>query len=136
MTPQAAKGGRTARMSYGLMAPSCATWGDLDHDLTAEQVKEIGKADVMFTPVAGGATIGPDVAWSVVTKLGPKVVIPMHYSSGRSAGPRQLSSAMPIPLDEFLKDKKNIDKIIDSTFSVIIDSLPKQQEIVVPRLPV
>jgi L-ascorbate metabolism protein UlaG (beta-lactamase superfamily) len=110
--------------------------GDLGHDLTVEQAKEIGKVDVLFTPVAGGATIGPDVAWSVIAKLGPKVIMPMHYGSGRSAGNPWIARVMPIPIDEFLKDKKNIERINGSTFSVTKDNLPKQQKIVVPKLPV
>ena len=54
--------------------------GDLGHDLTAEQAKEIGKVDVLFTPIAGGAT----VAWAVITKLDPRIIIPMHYNTGLS----------------------------------------------------
>jgi L-ascorbate metabolism protein UlaG (beta-lactamase superfamily) len=108
--------------------------GDLGHDLTAEQAKEIGRVDVLFTPVAGGATIGPDIAWSVIAKLSPRVVIPMHYSSGRQAASPWLSRVMPIPLNEFLKDKENIEETSGPTLTVTIDSLPKRQKIVVPKL--
>jgi L-ascorbate metabolism protein UlaG (beta-lactamase superfamily) len=91
--------------------------GDLGHNLTAEQAKEIGKVDVLFTPVAGGATIGPDVAWSVITKLDPKIIIPMHYNTGLSGASPWLPRAMLISLDEFLKGKNNVEKTKGPTFS-------------------
>jgi L-ascorbate metabolism protein UlaG (beta-lactamase superfamily) len=108
--------------------------GDLGHDLTAEQAKEIGKVDVLFTPVAGGATIGPDVAGSVITKLDPKIIIPMHYNTGLSEASPWLSRAMPIALDEFLKGKNNIEKTKGPSLSVTKESLSKEQNIVVPKL--
>jgi L-ascorbate metabolism protein UlaG (beta-lactamase superfamily) len=110
--------------------------GDLGHDLTPEQAKEIGKVDVLFTPVAGGATMGPDVAWSVITKLDPRVIIPMHYNPGISGASPWLSRVMPIPLSQFLKDKKNIEKTDGPTLTVTKDRLPKEQKIVVLRIPV
>lgn len=110
--------------------------GDLGHDLTAEQAKEIGKVDVLCTPVAGGATIGPDVAWSVITKLDPKIIIPMHYNTGFSGASPWLSRVMPIALDAFLKGKKTVEKTNGPGLSVTKDSLPKEQKIVVLRLPV
>jgi hypothetical protein len=42
---------------------------------------------------------------------------------------------MPIPLNEFLKDKKNIEETSGSTFTIAKVSLPKQQKIKVPKLP-
>ena len=110
--------------------------GDLGHDLTIEQVKDIGKIDVLFTPVAGGATIGPDVASSVITKLDPKIVIPMHYNPGLSGTPSWFPRAMPIAVDEFLKEKKNVEKIKKSSFNITKEVLPKEQKIVVLTLAV
>jgi L-ascorbate metabolism protein UlaG (beta-lactamase superfamily) len=109
--------------------------GDLGHDLTAEQAKDIGNVDVLFTPVAGGATIGPDVAWSVITKLDPKIIIPMHYNTGLSGASPWLPRVMPISLDEFLKGKNNVEKTKGPNLSVAKESLPKEQKIVVPKLP-
>ena len=110
--------------------------GDLGHDLTAEQAKEVGKVDVLFTPVAGGATIGPDVAWSVITKLDPKIIIPMHYNTGRLGASPWLPKVMPIALDAFLMGKKSVEKTDGPSISITKETLPKEQKIVVPRLPV
>lgn len=105
--------------------------GDLGHDLTTEQVKDVGKIDILFTPVAGGATIGPDVASSIISKLDPKIIFPMHYNLGHPGAPQWFPRALPIAIDVFLKGKKNIEKIISSNFRVTKDSLPREQKIIV-----
>lgn len=54
--------------------------GDLGHDLNDEQVKAIGKIDVLMIPIGGTYTINGEVAKKVVDKLKPRThVIPMHY---------------------------------------------------------
>jgi len=84
----------------------------------------------------GRATIGPDVAQSVITKLDPKIIIPMHYNAGLSEASPWLPKAMPVPLDEFLRGKKNVERIDGPSFSVNKESLPNEQTIVVPKPPV
>jgi L-ascorbate metabolism protein UlaG (beta-lactamase superfamily) len=39
----------------------------------------IGSPDVLFVPVGGGPTIGAIEAATLVHKLGPPIVVPMHY---------------------------------------------------------
>ena len=56
--------------------------GDLGHLLSPEQLKVIGKPDVLMIPVGGFFTIGPDDAVKVIDQLQPRVVIPMHYRLG------------------------------------------------------
>ncbi|QQG47295.1 MAG: MBL fold metallo-hydrolase [Candidatus Woesebacteria bacterium] len=55
--------------------------GDLGHILTDSLVSEIGVVDVLMVPVGGEFTIGPKEASEVVTKIGAKRVIPMHYKA-------------------------------------------------------
>ncbi len=70
--------------------------GDLGHVLTEEQVEEIGKIDILFTPVGGVYTIDARQAYENAKLLKPKVVVPLHYKlPGMSLG--------IAPLDEFLK---------------------------------
>ncbi len=71
--------------------------GDLGHVLTAEQVEEIEKVDVLLLPVGGGSTINAPMAAEVVRQLEPKVVIPMHYKT--EAIKRELE-----PVDRFLEE--------------------------------
>ena len=54
--------------------------GDLGHELTADQVKAIGKVDVLMVPVGGIYTLNGDQAKKVVDQLKPRLyVLPMHY---------------------------------------------------------
>ena len=71
--------------------------GDLGHVLTAEQVEELGKVDMLLIPVGGVSTIGAPVAAEVVRQLEPKVVIPMHYKT-------QALTLELEPVDKFLKE--------------------------------
>jgi len=107
--------------------------GDLGHDLADEQLKSIGEVDVVFTPIAGGATIGPDIAWTIVNKLDPKIVIPMHYNLGFAGAPPWFSRAMPIDLEVFLEGK-NVERIKQSNFEITKEKLPKELKIMVLTL--
>jgi L-ascorbate metabolism protein UlaG (beta-lactamase superfamily) len=54
--------------------------GDLGHELSADQVKAIGKVDVLMIPVGGIYTLNGDQAKKVVDQLKPRLyVLPMHY---------------------------------------------------------
>jgi L-ascorbate metabolism protein UlaG (beta-lactamase superfamily) len=108
--------------------------GDLGHDLSSNQSQEIGTIDVLFTPVAGGATIGPEIASSIIERLRPKIVVPMHYNPDLPGTPSWFPRAMPIGLDEFLRGKKNIEKILGRSVTISADNLPKEQAIVVLSL--
>ena len=59
--------------------------GDLGHPLDDKQVAEIGKVDIVLTPVGGNFTIDARVATEVCDKLTPRVIIPMHYRKGVAA---------------------------------------------------
>lgn len=70
--------------------------GDLGHELTKEQVVEIGNADILLVPVGGFYTIDALAARSVCSQLKARVVVPMHYRTEYNAG-------WPIaPVDGFL----------------------------------
>lgn len=60
--------------------------GDLGHTLDAEQVKAIGRPDLLMLPVGGFYTIDAKQADQVIAALSPRVVIPMHYKSEVNAG--------------------------------------------------
>ena len=53
--------------------------GDLGHLLSPEQIREIGKVDILFLPVGGRTTLDAGGAVKVMKQLDPAVVIPMHY---------------------------------------------------------
>ena len=54
--------------------------GDLGHLLTPEQLKMIGKIDILLVPVAGGFyTVTASEAREVTKQVNPKIAIPMHF---------------------------------------------------------
>ena len=54
--------------------------GDLGHHLTPDQLKMLGKIDVLLVPVAGGFyTITPSEAREVTKQVNPRIAIPEHY---------------------------------------------------------
>jgi L-ascorbate metabolism protein UlaG (beta-lactamase superfamily) len=81
--------------------------GDLGHVLTDEQVKAIGKVDVLMIPVGGFF-----------------IILPMHY----------LTEKISIPIgkaDDFLKGKSNVTRVEGSEIEVKAGKLPVSAQIMV-----
>ena len=97
--------------------------GDLGRLLTPDQIKAIGKVDVLMIPVGGYYTIDAAEAWKVVDQLKPKVVIPIHYYMPGSKI-NVLST-----VDPFIKGKKNVKHIADGTVKITASTLPKEMEV-------
>lgn len=55
--------------------------GDLGVPPDEEQIRAIGKVDVLFLPVGGYYTMGPEEAKITAELLRPRIVIPMHYKT-------------------------------------------------------
>jgi L-ascorbate metabolism protein UlaG (beta-lactamase superfamily) len=88
--------------------------GDLGHELLPEQVKAIGKVDVLMIPVGGIYTINGEQAQKVVEQLKPRLyVLPMHYGVpgyDDLAGPEEF-------LDGVKKDR--VRKLLDTNELVV-----------------
>ena len=99
--------------------------GDLGHELTPEQVKAIGKVDVLMIPIGGIYTINGGVAKKVVNQIKPtRFILPMHYGV-----PGYDDLVGP---DEFLDGQKNVKKMTDTNELVIpIDAKPPEEPVVV-----
>lgn len=76
---------------------SIAHLGDLGHQLTREQLDEIGRVDGVLIPVGGTYTVDAVGAKQVCEALSPKWVIPMHYRHGSYGFP------VLLPVEEFEK---------------------------------
>lgn len=86
--------------------------GDLGHELTAAQVKAIGKVDVLMVPVGGIFTINGEVAKKVADQIKPRLfVLPMHYGV---PGYEDLLGP-----EEFLDGQKNRKNMTDTNELVI-----------------
>lgn len=70
--------------------------------LTAQQIKEIGRVDVLMIPVGGFYTVDGAQAAALVDELHPRVILPMHYGTpalnpdlrSKLASPRAFLTAM------------------------------------------
>jgi len=120
--------------------------GDLGHQLSDEQVAELGRVDILLlcvgllvpvgephfiTTEAGvrGHTwsqyiINADVANQLYNQLAPRVIIPIHYSNDRC-------SFKLVGVDEFLKGKKNVSRPNTSEAEFKKENLPADARIIV-----
>jgi len=98
--------------------------GDLGHQLSAQQLAELGKVDILLIPVGGFFTIDAKVASQVCNQLAPKVVIPMHYKTNKCE--------FPIAgVDEFLRGKKDASQLDASEVEFKQGELPASTQIIV-----
>lgn len=59
--------------------------GDLGCDLNEEQIRKLGRPDILMIPVGGFYTIDGHAAMKIARKLEAKTVLPMHYRTGYNA---------------------------------------------------
>ena len=96
--------------------------GDLGHVLDEKTISQIGDVDILFIPIGGTYTIDSDEAWSLISKMKPKIAVPMHYKiEGLS---------LPIAgIDSFL-DKNNFKLLkVGNEIDIEKEELPKEPEV-------
>ena len=72
--------GKNAIFVFRLDDICIAHLGDLGHLLTPEQLKMLGKIDILLVPVAGGFyTVTASEAREVTKQVNPRIAIPMHF---------------------------------------------------------
>jgi L-ascorbate metabolism protein UlaG (beta-lactamase superfamily) len=109
--------------------------GDLGHDLTSQHIEEIGKIDVLLTPVGGGPTVGPYLASTIAERLNPKIIVPMHYNA-EIPGQGEWMRTRLHKVDDFLTScKGNVERLNNLSFKVTKKDLPKEQKIIIPTFP-
>lgn len=99
--------------------------GDLGTLPTKEQLKKIGKVDILMIPVGGVFTIGPKEADIVIEEIQPKIVLPMHYKT-------EYLKFDLLRVEEFLKGKKYL---THEALELEKDTLPKEREVYILKLP-
>ena len=114
--------GRNVVFVFELEGIRFAHLGDLGHVLSEREVNEIKPVDILMIPVGGGPTIDAEDADRIVEKVGPRIVIPMHYKVKGLEYP--LSS-----VEEFLKGKTNVKRLGKSMTTYIKEELREQTEI-------
>jgi L-ascorbate metabolism protein UlaG (beta-lactamase superfamily) len=93
--------------------------GDLGHLLTPDQLKMMGKIDILLVPVAGGFyTVTPSEATEVMKRVNPRIAIPMHYW-------------WEAAVSEFTQGMSRVKALNSSVLRISKPELPKQTEVVV-----
>ena len=98
--------------------------GDLGHLLDDEQIKAIGRTDVLLLPVGGLYTIDAAQAKAVVNQLKPKIVIPMHYKTDKAGFPIE-------PVDPFLATQLTVERRDGALLEVTGATLPTERVTIV-----
>jgi L-ascorbate metabolism protein UlaG (beta-lactamase superfamily) len=57
--------------------------GSLGHSLKANQIEALGDVDILLVPVGGHGSLDATKAAEVISQVEPRIVVPMHYSTGR-----------------------------------------------------
>jgi L-ascorbate metabolism protein UlaG (beta-lactamase superfamily) len=124
--------GKNSLYAFGLDGIQFCHLGDLGHELPSSTVDDLGKVDVLFVPVGGFFTIGPETATKVCDQLKPKMIVPMHY---RMPGLRaRVMFGFLKTVDDFLKGKNNVERIKGASVNIDENELPKETKIIVLSL--
>jgi L-ascorbate metabolism protein UlaG (beta-lactamase superfamily) len=108
--------------------------GDLGHDLTKAHVAAIGAIDVLFTPVGGGPTIGPETAAEIVQRLKPRIIVPMHYNAEIPAQSPWMRARLRKVDDFIARSNETVEHIATRAFTLTKDELQKDPKIIIPTL--
>ena len=98
--------------------------GDLGHVLNDEQVRKLGKIDILMVPVGGYYTIDAFDAWEVIRLISPKIIIPMHYKTDRTAGNIIIDT-----IDKFAAGRKNVVNIDSNVYEVELSNIANDEKI-------
>ena len=99
--------------------------GDNRAGICGEARRAIGHIDVFMVNVDDSSHLLTfDEVGKVIEAIGPKVVIPMHYSI-----PRLTSEGSTLgPIDCWLESRSRIRRMEDGPFKIGYDSIPREQE--------
>jgi len=98
--------------------------GDLGHALGKDDLKALGRVDVLFVPVGGHFTIDADAAAAVIRDLAPGIAIPMHFKTEKVGFPIA-------PVDAFTELMENVETAGGSELTVTKQGLPEATKVVV-----
>ena len=98
--------------------------GDLGHVITKAEAPALEGVDVMIIPVGGHFTIDAAVAKAVVEEFSPKIVVPMHYKSGKCGFPIA-------PVEDFTMLMGEFNEAGSSELDLTVGALPDGLNVIV-----
>jgi L-ascorbate metabolism protein UlaG (beta-lactamase superfamily) len=81
--PKAANGRPNTLYVFDFEGLTVAHLGDLAFVPSQPQIEDLGAVDVALVPVGGGSALTPSQAAEVISLIEPKIVVPMHYQTGK-----------------------------------------------------
>jgi L-ascorbate metabolism protein UlaG (beta-lactamase superfamily) len=98
--------------------------GDLGHAITLADAPALDGVDVMIVPVGGFFTIDAAAAKAIVDEFSPKIVVPMHYKTGKCGFPIA-------PVDDFTMMMEEFEAEGGSELQLEAGSLPAEPKVIV-----
>ena len=95
--------------------------GHLHHDLTAEHLRRLGQIDVLLVPVDGSYTLDQAGMMNVIEKIGPRLVVPMHFF-----GTSTLDRFLRLAAERFDVERRDRPELM-----LVKDELPVRTKVVV-----
>ncbi len=100
---------------------------DIGHTLSEETLEAMGSVDILLVPVGGKFSIDGRQAQEVMSRLRPRVTVPIHYKTS-------VTATWPIADESgFVAGLKNVRRLDTLTVSVTPETLPTQPEVWVMR---
>lgn len=100
--------------------------GNIYEKLSDDQLEEMGILDILILPIGGnGYTLDAIGAASVVRKIDPKVVIPIHYADKSiryevpQSGLEEFTKELGSPVEQAVKYKVKSNASIPSTLTIV-----------------
>lgn len=81
--PDSANGRTNTLYVFDFDGLTVAHLGDLAFVPSQPQIEDLGAVDVALVPVGGGGALNPSQAAEVVSLIEPRIVVPMHYKTGK-----------------------------------------------------
>lgn len=100
--------------------------GDLGHELTPDQIEDLGEIDVLLCPVGGHFTVNSEQAVKLIHSIEPSIVIPMHYRTDKHNSD---VFADVQPLESFLKEY-GAETTPQKKLDITKQNLPEETELV------
>lgn len=79
-------------------------------ELPKEAKQELDEIDILFLPVGGSSVLDHAAGYKLAVQLGPKVIVPMHYTDGSlKSFLKEAGAEGTKPVDKLTLKKKDLD---------------------------
>ena len=100
--------------------------GDIGHILEEQQIRSIGKVDILIIPVDSYYIIQLDKAREIVNQLSPNIIIPMHYKTEKSSNKSSIED-----LNHFAKMFENVKEFKASSYKFTRKKLKERHQLLI-----